>query len=486
MKIILIIPPYKVSERFGLPYPMGIGYVGTVLKRKGYDVRIIDCDAMKLNLVKLRKLLSESRPDMVGVTATSYTRFSAINVINIVKSVLPDTYTVVGGPHFTATADDALRVVESIDFVVRGEGENTILELICALEKKGNLNKIDGLSFRENGKIIHNKNRQYSTALDQIPMLDRELIDSKLYYEKLPHSEMECKSVLTSRGCPFNCAFCFPHDRGYRRRSNANILDEVEYLLNRFQIGAIRFFDLTFTISNENVKDFCAEIKKRRLNFKWYCESRVDIDINLLEIMKEAGCYSLDFGLESASKKVLKQINKKINPEQALLFAKKCKELDIKTRVFLMLSLPGEEVEDAVITYNFARELSKYVAVLGLQVTQIIPGTEVEQRAKTLKLLDENFSWNSPQSFPKAKIFTGTDVVPLYIEKLTFKEIQYFYQKYSVFELYYIKKVNVQFLKEKLLRGILDWDKNFIFKLKWLFLFSKVGLLKLFKPNKDV
>jgi len=481
MKITLIIPPFKISKRFGLPYPIGLGYLGTVLKMRGHKVKIVDCDAMRLNFNGLFKILLTEKPDILGITATSYSRFAAIEIANAIKPALPKTYIAVGGPHFTATAEDALKVIKNIDFVVRGEGENTIAELAEAIENNRDFKGIRGISFSAGGGVVHNPDRELIADLNSLPLIDRSLIDDTLYYERMPHSDSECKSVLASRGCPFNCAFCFPHDRSYRRRSNSNILDEVEYLIDRYKVKAIRFFDLTFTLSQGNVEDFCLQIKQRKLNFAWYCESRVDIDLRLLELMKEAGCSALDFGLESASKKVLNLINKKIAPEQALAFAKKCKGLGIKTRVFLMLSLPGEDRIDAEETYNFTHKLLNYASALGIQVTQIIPGTEVERRAKSLGLLEKDFSWNSAYKSRKSRIVSGFDMLPLYIENLSFREILDFYRKYSVFDIYNIKSVTLSSLSDKLWKGLTNWDKGFIFKLNWLILFIRKGLARIFK-----
>ncbi len=482
MKILLIVPPYNVIiDRFGLPHPFSVCYPGTILKNKGHIVRVIDCDAMGINFKKLQNILLDEKPHVVGVTATTNTRFSAIKCIEIVKKSLPQSYMVVGGPHFTATSEDALKVIDDIDFVVRGEGENAILDLVSAIENKGIFRKVDGLSFREGGNIIHTKNRQEIMNLDELPMLDRDLVKDGIYFEKLPYSNMACKSILSSRGCPFDCVFCFPHNRNYRRRSVGNILDEVEYLLNKFDIKAIRFFDLTFTAQDKNVVDFCDEIMRRKLKFSWYCESRVDIDLSLLEIMKKAGLYSLDFGIESASKKILKSINKRINPQQALSFAKKCKELDIKTKAFFMISLPEETTDDAEETFKFADRLSKYVSVLGISMTQIIPGTELEKRAKELKILPRNFSWNSKYSSNKSKIFTGNDTIPIYIEKLPFEYLIELYQRYSIMEIYTKKSGRIKFLIKKIGKGLFNWDKGLIFKLKWL-----VSLLKYRKNSNTI
>ncbi len=475
MKILLLVPPYLFNKRLGLSCPLSIGYLATFLLTKGHEVKIIDCDAMNLSVNGLKKYFFEERPEIVGVTATSYSRFAAIELIKAAKAVLPDSYVVAGGPHFTATAEDALKFIKGIDVIVRGEGENTFLDLVEAISKRKDFRDIDGLSFRKGETIIHNRNRQLIEDLNSLPMLKRDLFDDRLYFEKLPHSDMPCKSILASRGCPFSCSFCFPHDRSYRRRSASNILDEVEYLLDRYKIEAIRFFDLTFTVEKKTIIDFCDEIFRRRLKFKWYCESRVDINLALLEIMKEAGCYSIDFGLESASEKVLKMINKNIMPEQALEFAKKCKEIGIKTKVLLMLSLPGEEKEDAQLTYDFSCKMLPYISSLGLEVTRIIPGTELEARARQLGILSKDFSWNLPFSDSKAAQVSETSAVPIYIENLTFDEIKSFVMKYSVFDLYNIKKISFDTVKQKVWNGLTKWNKNFLFKMKWVGLFIRQG-----------
>ena len=473
IKVILIIPPYSVIiDRFGLPDPFNICYLGTVLKKNGHDVKILDCDAMGINIYKLAGILLREKPQVVGVTATTHTRFSAIKCVEIARRSLPKAHIVVGGPHFTATSDDALRAVPDIDSVVRGEGENTIVELVNTIENKGDFRKINGLSFREGEDIIHTQERQVTMDLDSLPFPDRNLLKNGSYFEKLPYSDMPCKSILSSRGCPFNCTFCFPHNRAYRRRSTGNILDEVEYLMNAFNVQAIRFFDLTFTVGDGNVKEFCEEILKRNLKFSWYCESRVDIDLGLLGIMKRAGLYSLDFGMESASKKVLKSINKKIDPQQALDFAMKCNELGIITKAFLMISLPDEDIEDAEETFRFAKKLSKYVPNIGISMTQIIPGTDLEKKAKELNILPQNFSWNSKYRSKISKIFTGNKSLPVYIEKLPLDYLTGLYQRYSIMEVYNKGRGGKLFLK-KLMKATTNWDKGLIFKLKWLISYLK-------------
>ncbi|NQT00250.1 MAG: radical SAM protein [Candidatus Omnitrophica bacterium] len=479
MKIALVIAPFEFNERFGMPFPIGVGYLATVLDKAGHQVKIIDCYTMKVSLNNLRSYLLTERPDLVGLNCTSYSRFSAIKIIKMAKQTLPNAYLVAGGPHFTATADDALKNVSEIDVIVRGEGERTILDLVRAIENGEGLKEIEGISFRNNGNIQHNRDRELIKDLDSLPILKRDFLENKFYLERLPHSNILCKSVVASRGCPFNCSFCFQHEKSYRRRTTDNILQEVSCLLEKYQIEAIRFFDLSFTVSRNSVEDFCNQIIRRKLKFKWYCESRVDIDLKLLELMKEAGCYSLDFGLESASPRVLKLINKAIIPEQALAFAKKCKELDIKTKAFFMISLPGEQKEDAEQTFNFAYQLSKYVNALGVSVTNIIPGSELEQRARQLNILASDFSWNSPIDYKKTTVFMKTEPVPLYIEKLKLSQIWHFYRKYSIFETFELKNLRISFLGKKAYNALTKWDKGIRFKVNWVFMFLKYGASRL-------
>lgn len=485
MDVILVVPPHNINERMGLPYPMGLGYLGTILKRHGHHAKIIDCDAQRIGFAGLRSILIKEKPVLVGVTAASCSRFAAIKVVNLAKKVLPDVYTVAGGPHFTATAEDALRMINNLDFIIRGEGEISLLGLIKAIEDKQDFRTVLGLSFRDNNEIIHNKDRSPIKDLDSQSVLDRGLIEEANYFEKLPHSNIECKSVLASRGCPYGCTFCFPHDRTYRRRSIANVLDEIEDILNNSNIKAIRFFDLTLTANSENIINLCQEIKRRRLNFLWYCESRVDINLDLLEVMKNAGCYAIDFGLESASEKVLKSINKKITLAQAMAFAKKCKDLGIKTRALLMLSLPEEEIKDAENTYAFAQELSKYTSEIGIEVTKIIPGTELEKRAKALHILDAGFSWNSPYNSNLSKMLKGNTTIPIYIEKLPINYIKDIYKRYSIFSLYQEQSLDWRALGKKVWRAVTVWDKGIFFKMRWLILFVRF-LFKNKEIRKDV
>lgn len=481
MKILLIIAPFKFNPRFEKPIPFGVGYLATVLDRAGHTVEMIDYYAIEMKKGALRRQLLSQKPDIVGVSSTSYSRFSAIEIINIAREVLPDCRIVAGGPHFTATAEDALDKIKALDCVVRGEGENTVLELVEAIEKNKELSGIPGISWRCQGKIRHNPDRELIQDLGTLPQLNRSLIRENLYFEKLPHSNMPCKSVVASRGCPFNCAFCFKHDRIYRRRSTRDILNEVEFLLEKFNISAIRFFDLTFTVNKETVIDFCGEILKRGLKFNWYCESRVDIDLSLLELMREAGCYSLDFGVESASPKVLKAINKGILPDQVMAFARRCHELGIKTKAFFMLSLPEESLRDAEETLDFAKKLSNYVSLVGVSVTNIIPGTLIEARAHQLGLLDKDFSWNSPMDLKKTRVFLKSEPVPLYLEKLSLSEVWELYRKYSIFEVFKVKKLSFRTLTEKLWNALTDWDKGIAFKLNWIADFFRYS----FQPKID-
>lgn len=475
MKILLIVTPFKPSPWAGKIIPFGIVYLATVLDKAGYKVSVIDYQTFPMRRSHLRDDLLKEKPDIVGVSATTYSRFQAIEIINTVKKVLPYCLVIVGGPHFTVTAENALKVVNNIDVVVRGEGEKTIIELARAIEKNSDFSGIDGISYRIDNEVKHNKNRALIEDLDSLPQLNRAFLDEKLYREWVLPLNVPCKTILVARGCPYECSFCSLHDTTYRRRSPHNVLNEVEYLLNKFGISTIRFYDLTFTANKKMAVDFCDEISRRKIKFNWHCESKVDIDLDLLELMRDAGCRSLDFGVESASLKVLKMINKRISPDQAMSFAKKCHQLGIKTKAFFMVSLPGESLRDAEESFEFARKLSRYVSLFNVQATEIIPATQLEARARQTGLLAAGFSWNTPLDYRKTVVLMKSQSVPLYLENLSLSEIKKFLCRYSILEMLWVRKLSIRVLIYKPWQILANWgDIGFKLRTFLVFLFSVI------------
>ena len=419
MKILLIVPPAEYVAKTNMA-PLGLLSMSSVLEAYGFETIVIDCIAMDYDFKKLRALISKESPEIVGITATTYSRHEALKSAKLVKNENPNSIVVVGGVHFSFTADDTLKHTKEIDIVARGEGEYTLLDIACSVQNNLDLKNILGISYRNDDKIIHNPNRPFIKDLDSLPFPDRKKTPLKKYNQKLEFADIPCTSVITSRGCPIKCIFCSVSamwGSTHRTRSPKNIVDEIEYLLNEYELKGIYFADDTLTFSQKHILGFCREIEKRKLDFKWFCDIRVDnVNKEILKEMKKAGCYYVGFGVESGSPNVLKLLNKKITHDQVKKCARNCKELGIKTKAFFTYSNPGETEKDLEMTFRFMDKLEPCVDIIAPSVLTIFPGTYLEIHAKEIGSLPSDFSWDAPFYSKKNEMLGQPANTPVYIE----------------------------------------------------------------------
>ena len=422
MKILLIVPPVEHTTKSNQP-PLGLLYISSILEENGFETSVIDSGIMGYDFEKLKQVICKKKPVIVGITATTYSRHEAIKTAKLVKNNIPDSIVVVGGPHFSFTADDTLKHIKYIDVVVRGEGEYTMLDLCQSVQGCLGMKNILGISYRHNDKVTHNADRPFIKNLDEIPFPNLKKVPLEKYDQKLPFIEIPCTTVLTTRGCPGKCMFCSTSPmwgRAYRSRSSKNIVDEIEYLLSEYDIGGISFVDDTLNIYKKHIIDLCKEIKKRKLDFRWFADIRVDnIDRDMLREMKAAGCHYVAFGVESGSQKILKKINKKINLDLVRTCAKNCKEVGLITKAFFTFSHPDETYEDIDMTLKFMNELRPYIDVFANAVVAIYPGSYLEEYARNLGILPSNFSWDSPYHSLKNTTVGIPPNIPVYAENFT-------------------------------------------------------------------
>lgn len=389
MKIALINPPFTLKECFNnfarvgsIQQPLGLGYIAAILERRGHDVKIIDSPALKLSLEETVRAVRKFRPDVVGLTATTPSFHRAIGLARKLKQEI-DIPIIIGGPHPTTLPEDTL-AYPFFDIVVIGEGEYTMLELIDCLESGKNLNMVRGIAFKEGCKIVKTRPREYIEDLDSLPFPARHLLPPLRYYHPTPSA---CRSppqatMITSRGCPYSCTFC-DHSvfgRKYRARSASNVVDEFEEVVCKYGAKEVRFWDDTFNIDKKRVLAICREIRKRRLETEWCCMCRVDlVDEELLKAMAQAGCWQIDYGIESGNEELLKRVNKGITLSQIRKAIEKTKAAGIKVRGFFMLGLPGENEQTIQQTIKFAKMLDLDIAVF--HITIPFPGTELYLQA---------------------------------------------------------------------------------------------------------
>lgn len=425
MKITLIQPPkptygVEAEGHWELARPFSLFFLAASLeKNTPFEIQIIDLEHKRYRNISLEKVFQNNDSQIFGITATTYTRFEAIKIAKIIKKLYPESLVVAGGVHFTYCAKDTLERFPEIDVIVRGEGEVTIVELANAINECRSFEEIKGITYRQNGKVVENPDQTIFEDLDSIPVYTKFTWDEYPEYLFGYPDRVRAISIMSSRGCPYKCIFCSKAGMKYRLRNAKSVVDEIEFLKERFNIEGINFLDLTFTANPHHVMAICEEIINRKVNVKWWCESRVNIPLDLLDIMKQAGCVSLVIGVESGSPRILSKISKNLTIEQVLTFCKKCSEIGIIVTPYFMFSHPDETRKDVKLTLDLICKLEKFTAPCSFQPTMILPGTELEKIAYRKGILPKDFSWYNPYESDLNKELGQLPNVPLYIDKLT-------------------------------------------------------------------
>ncbi len=372
--VVLVNPPYRNKRHQHLPSPpLGLGYLAAVLEKNHYTVEVIDCQASKLSPEEFKREISKRQPTVVGATATTRLYNSALELIQIAKEVHPDCLTLIGGPHVTFWDENALKECPQLDVVVRREGENTLLELVQRLEAGKSYYDVVGTTCRKGKGFVRNPDRPYIEDLDAIPFPARHLWD----LGSLRKAE-DIFYLITTRGCVYWCEFCATvrmFGRKYRMRSIKNVVDELEFLNKTYGATVFTFNDDAFTVDQTRTEELCNEINKRGLKIKWNCGTRVDMMTkDLLVKMKNAGCASVWFGVESGTQQVLDEMKKGISIEQTLRTIGWVIELGLTPVPNVLLGFPGETKETAWKTIKFAEKVSPYNIAM-YNIATPYPGT---------------------------------------------------------------------------------------------------------------
>lgn len=416
---ILLLHPSERETTFGSMPPLGMAWITSYLLLKGFSSTLVDLQASDTSV---ESLLQAHSPRIVGIGGTSHTRFESFALAHRVKIYDPSISVLYGGSHATFTADDTLSHIPDIDIIVRGEGERTtslVAERI--LHGKSDLCDIDGISFRKNGDIVHTQESKRIQDLDILPFPYRDLEAKKKYNLLLDFLHVPAASIISSRGCPVNCSFCSASAMFGTQltfRSARNVVDEIEILLKDYGYQGIKFFDSTLTLSSNHVEALCAEIQRRNLKFPWECEIRVNgMSRDLLRTMRDAGCYYVDLGVESASPSVLKTIHKGITLEQVQNVFQWTKDLGLYTKVFFTFGHISETLLDAYNTIEFMERYAPYMSVVATGIgIRIYPGTEVERYAQTTSFKKNGFSWTIPFIDQNVESLGNDPLVPVLIQ----------------------------------------------------------------------
>jgi radical SAM superfamily enzyme YgiQ (UPF0313 family) len=358
LHVTLVNPPYRTKPHQHPPFPpLGLGYLAAVLEKNGFNVEVIDCQASNYTYEDFKRELAKRKPDVVGVTAATRLYNSALEIIKIAKEVHPNCVTMLGGPHVTFWNEKALQECPQLDIVIRREGEYTLLELAQRIEAGKSYQDVVGTTCRKGNEFVVNPDRHYIENLDEMPFPARHLWDLVAI-----RKAEDMFYLTTTRGCVYWCEFCAAvrmFGRRYRMRSVKNVVDELEYLYKTFGGKYYTFCDDAFTVDQARTEELCNEIKKRNLQIQWNCGTRVDmVTKELLQKMKDSGCVSVWFGVESGAQKVLDDMHKGISTEQTIRTVGWVRELGLRPTPNVLLGFPGETKETAMKTIKFAEKIS--------------------------------------------------------------------------------------------------------------------------------
>ncbi|NVM52166.1 MAG: cobalamin B12-binding domain-containing protein [Candidatus Helarchaeota archaeon] len=383
-KITLIVPPVEVQYTKFLTksnlllhvkkYPaLGLGYIAAVLEKNGYPIQYIDMYGEEMNYKTLQAEMKKAPPDFVGITCDITTLIPARKVARIIHKLNPKCKIIVGGAQINIYPYETVQHKE-FDVGVIGEGEYTMLELISKLEKNEELDNVKGIIFKKDNKLIKTSPRPIIENLDKLPFPARHLMPITQYCSDLNKTRL-FTTILSSRGCPFNCLFCLKNDP-WRGRSPKKVVDELELIKNDLGIQEFYFIDLTMTVKKDRVIEICKEIIRRKLEIIWEIQTRVDcIDKRLLNWLKRAGCTRIRFGVESGDPRILKILRKKFSThqiEQAISWTKKA---GLEVIAFFIIGCPGDTLQSINRTIDFAKKLNPDFAFFGIAIPT--PGTDM-------------------------------------------------------------------------------------------------------------
>ncbi len=360
-KILLIMPPLRLEKEPCFTYSLPI--IASVLEKSNYKVKILDFEIYKhkINEISLSKLILSQDFDIVGISGliTSYSFIQ--NIINIIKRKYPQKKIIIGGGLASSIPEHALNIMGA-DFIVYGEGVITVVELLNAINKKQNLKAIKGLYYKSKGKIVKTEPRPLIRNLDDIPRAAYHLLDMEKYVNNFNKFAGFKRNLvfLTSLGCVGQCTFCFRicGQGSYRVYSISRVISDLKFLIKKYKIKHFIFIDEEFLLAKKRVKDLCNEITRNKLNITWNCSARADsINLEIIKLIKKAGCVRVGLGIESGSQIILNNMKKNIKVDQIKKAIRILRKARMPYGGTMMFGMVGENTQTIEETIKFCKEM---------------------------------------------------------------------------------------------------------------------------------
>ena len=343
----------SLNDRQGVLPPLGLAYIASALEEVGHQVDLIDAIALCLSKEEVSERIEQFDPELVGITAMTPTFHGALEAAKIAKK--NNRKILIGGVHMSIYAEETLSY-EEVDFGIVGEGEETIVELCSALEEGGDYTSIEGLCYKLDDGAVKVSNPRIVMDLTKLPMPSYHLLPMEKYSSIIGMKPVS--TMMGSRGCPYQCGFCFktPSDRKYRTRSVKNIVDEIEFLIENYKIKEVMFYD--DIMPRAYARDLSNEIIKRDVKIKWQTPQRVNlVNPELLNLMAKAGCHILRFGVEQGDPAMMQLVEKRTTIDQVRKSFQQANEAGIKTFAYFIIGYIGETEQTMQATIDLAKDL---------------------------------------------------------------------------------------------------------------------------------
>jgi len=378
MRILLINPSYPFEEfpRLLVTLP----YLASSLQAEGHEVEILDLLLARTTREKVEARMSRFRPQLVGITSVTLNHHIASRIAEWVRDCDGSVPIAMGGPHVSFEIEGSFRALPALDYIGIGEGEHTMIELARALEGRMAFADVRGLALRDGDRIVRTPARPLEDDLDTLPDPARELVPLSRYLAFDSHA-----SVVTSRGCPYECVFCSAPawtGRQVRYRTPSLCVDEMEHLRS-LGFTEITIEDDLFTLYRKHFMAVCGELERRDTGLRWNAFSRVDtITPEIVETMARSGCQAICFGVESGSQEILDVVKKRSSLDKVREAMRMTQDVGISALASFIIGLPGETESTLRQTVEFANSLKEeFGSLYGFHILSPFPGTEVRERA---------------------------------------------------------------------------------------------------------
>lgn len=369
--------------------PLGLAHIAASLLRDGISVKIIDCSFLE-SIEELKKELSEMEARIVGLSFMSSMKEDAYMVAKVIKNILPKSLLIAGGPHPTVYKEECIKE-KNIDAIVIGEGEEVMVELYRQYSKDKKLNGIKGVYYKKNNNIIKNELREPILDLNMFPIPAYHLLPKKYFGVRF--------SIITSRGCPFQCSYCQPTQRliyGARVKydSSARVIEKINKIVDNSKVSSIIFEDDTFTIDENRVIKICdliiANGLNKKIQFRCHVRARPFPKLETLEKMRKANFTSVSVGFESGSDKILKELNKGTTAKDNINAGVTLKKMGFTVFAYIMIGAPSEDKKTLADTWQMVKKINPLE--VRVSIVTPLPGTQLESYCRELNILNEKIT----------------------------------------------------------------------------------------------